>query len=119
MNLDKILVALFSITGIVLTYWFFLIKKEETVSVTDSVDILVKGGYSPDVISIPKGRTTRIKFIRKDTSSCLEEVVLSDFKIRKFLPLNKKVTVEVTPQKEGEYRFECGMNMYHGRIIEK
>ena len=55
--------------------------------------------------------------MRKDPSSCLEEVVLGDFKIRKFLPLNQKVTVEVTPQKAGEYGFACGKNMFHVKII--
>lgn len=117
MAVDKLLVAIFSVAGIVFTYWFFLMKKEEVVSVTDSVDITVEGGYSPNTISIPKGKTTKISFFRKNPSSCLEEVVLGDFKIRKFLPLNKKVTVEVTPQKEGEYNFTCGMNMFHGKII--
>lgn len=117
MEFDKILVAIFSLAGMVFTYWFFLMKKEEVVSVTDSVDIVVDGGYSPDTISIPKSKTTKINFIRKDSSSCLEEVILSDFKIRKFLPLNKKVTIKVTPKKVGEYRFECGMNMFHGKII--
>jgi plastocyanin domain-containing protein len=117
MEIDKLLVALFSICGIAFTYWFFLMKKEEVVSVTDSVDITVQGGYSPSTISIPQGKTTKISFTRKDPSSCLEEVVLSDFKIKKYLPLNKKVTVEVTPQKTGEFGFACGMNMYHGKII--
>jgi plastocyanin domain-containing protein len=117
MQIDKVLVALFSIVGIVFTYWFFLMKKEQIVAVTsDSVDITVSGGYQPEVISIPNGKTTMITFIRRDPSSCLEEVVLSDFKIRKYLPLNKKVTVEVTPQKLGEYPFSCGMNMFHGKI---
>ena len=115
--MDKILAALFSIAGIVFTYWFFLMKKEEVVLVKDSVDIVVEGGYSPNTISIPKGKTTKISFLRKDQSSCLEEVVLSDFKVRKFLPLNKKVTIEVTPQKAGEFGFACGMNMFHGKII--
>ena len=117
MNIDKLLVAIFGVIGIVFTYWFFLIKKEKVVSVTDSVDITVEGGYSPNTISIPKGKTTKISFIRKDPSSCLEEVILGDFKIKKFLPLNQRVTVEVTPQKEGEYGFACGMNMFHGKII--
>ncbi len=116
MSIDKILVIIFSLAGIAFTYWFFLMKKEEVVSVTDSVDIVVEGGYTPNTISIPKGKTTKISFFRKDPSSCLEEVVLSDFKIKKFLPLNQKVTVEVTPQKEGEYKFSCGMNMFHGKI---
>jgi len=117
MTLDKILIAIFSVLGMAFTYWFFLMKKEEVVAVTDSVDIVVDGGYSPNTISIPQGKTTEINFVRKDPSSCLEEVILSDFKIKKFLPLNQKVTIEVTPQKTGEFKFSCGMNMFHGRII--
>lgn len=117
MTIDKILVIIFSLAGIAFTYWFFLMRKEKEVAVTsDSIDITVEGGYTPEVISIPKGKTTKLNFTRKDNSSCLEEVVLGDFKIRKFLPLNQKVTVEVTPQKEGEYGFACGMNMFHGKI---
>lgn len=117
MDLDKILVTLFSLGGIAFTYWFFLMKKEEVVAVTsDSVDITVSGGYQPEVISIPKGKTTKINFLRRDPSSCLEEVVLSDFKIRKYLPLNQNVSIEITPQKAGEYQFSCGMNMFHGKV---
>lgn len=117
MSIDQILVAFFSLAGIAFTYWFFLMKKEEVISVEDSVDITVEGGYSPSTISVPQGKTTKISFTRKDPSSCLEEVVLEDFKIKKYLPLNKKVTIEVTPQKKGEFGFACGMNMFHGKII--
>lgn len=117
MTIDKIIVTLFGFAGIAFTYWFFLMKKEKEAAVSDSVDITVEGGYTPDTISIPKGKTTKVSFTRKDPSSCLEEVVLGDFKIRRFLPLNKKVTVEVTPKKTGEFKFECGMNMFHGKII--
>ena len=120
MILDKILVAIASIAGIAFTYWFFLMRKEEdAVAAKDNIDIIVDGGYSPEIISIQKGRTTKINFIRKDPSSCLEEVILADFKVRKFLPLNKKVTVEITPQKSGEFKFVCGMNMFHGKILVK
>lgn len=117
MNIDKILVIIFGLAGIAFTYWFFLMKKEEVVAVADSVDILVKGGYSPNTISIPQGKTTKINFVRKDPSSCLEEVVLADFKVRKYLPLNEKVTIEVTPKEKGEFDFTCGMNMFHGKIV--
>ena len=117
MEIDKIIVTILSIAGIGFTYWFFLMKKDEVVSVTDSVDILVEGGYNPSSISIPKGKTTKINFTRRDPSSCLEEVVLSDFKIKKYLPLNKTVTVEITPKESGTYNFSCGMNMFHGKII--
>lgn len=117
MTPDKLFVIAVSILGIGFTYWFFLMKKEkEVVASGDSIDITVDGGYQPDFISIPKGKTTKINFTRKDPSSCLEEVVLGDFKIRKYLPLNKRVSIEVTPQKEGEFSFSCGMNMFHGKL---
>jgi len=117
MEIDELIVILLSIVGIVFTYWFFLMKKEKVVSVTDAVDIIVQGGYTPNTISIPQGKTTMISFTRKDPSRCLEEVVLGDFKIKKYLPLNKTITVEVTPNDKGEFVFACGMNMYHGKII--
>lgn len=117
MSLDKIVVGLLTLAGMAFTYWFFLMKKEEVVAVSDSVDITVEGGYTPNTISIPLGKATKINFFRKDPSSCLEEVVLGDFKIRKYLPINQKVTVEVTPKEKGEFGFACGMNMFHGKII--
>ncbi len=118
MGADKVIVAVVSVLGIAFTYWFFLMKKEKEVSVENEVDIIkVSGGYSPEVISIPKGKLTKINFLRTDPTDCLSEVVLADFKIRQDLPLNQKVTVEITPQESGEFKFTCGMNMYHGRII--
>lgn len=117
MNLDKIFVTIFGLVGITFTYWFFLMKKDEEVKVTGSVDITVDGGYTPSVISVPKGKSTVINFLRKDPSSCLEEVVLPEFKVRKFLTLNQKISVEIKPKKSGEFPFSCGMNMFHGKII--
>jgi plastocyanin domain-containing protein len=119
MTSDQIIVTLVGMAGIALVYWFFLMKKTREIAVADSVDITVDGGYSPEVIAIPKGKTTKLNFLRKDPSNCLEEVVLGDFKIRKHLPLNQKVTVELTPQQAGEFSYACGMNMYHGKIIVK
>lgn len=118
MEIDKLLVTLFSIAGIAFTYWFFLMRKEsEVTAISNSVDITVEGGYKPEAISIPVGKTTKLNFLRKDPSSCLEEVVLGDFKVKKYLPLNHKVSIEITPKEKGEYGFACGMNMFHGKII--
>ncbi len=119
MDIDKIIVIFGSLLGIVFTYWFFLMKKETQVEVTDSVDIIVDGGYVPNTIVIKKGKLTKINFLRKDPTSCLEEVVLGDFNTRKYLPLNKKVTIELKPKEEGEFTYACSMNMYHGKIIIK
>jgi plastocyanin domain-containing protein len=120
MSIDKILVFIVSIVGIVSTYWFFLRKEDKQVeAIGDEVDITVEGGYKPASVVIPFGKTTKLNFFRKDSSSCLEEVVLGDFKIRKFLPLNEKVTLNITPQKKGEFGFSCGMGMFHGKLFVK
>ncbi|RJP45990.1 MAG: cupredoxin domain-containing protein [Armatimonadetes bacterium] len=124
-GVDNIIVTIGGVLLMVFTWWFFLAKKEKEVIVSEisstkgipEVDIKVSGGYSPEVIAVPKGKTTRINFIRTDPSECLSEVVLGDFKIRKELPLNRKVSVEITPKEEGEYGYTCGMNMFHGKIV--
>lgn len=119
MTLDKIIVTLIGLAGIVFTYWFFLRKKDKVVEAKNAIDIMVEGGYLPSVISIPKGKTTTLNFFRKDPSSCLEEVVIPDFKVRKFLPLNTTVAIPITPQKAGAYEIVCGMNMFHGKLLVK
>lgn len=117
MRIDETLVLIFGTLGIFFVYWFFLMKREKQVEVADSVDIIVDGGYIPNTIVIKKGRVTKINFLRKDPTACLEEVILGDFNTRKYLPLNKKVTVELKPKEEGEFTYACSMNMYQGKII--
>jgi len=119
MSIDKIVIMISSLAGIVFTYWFFLMKRDEEAVIikTNSVDITVDGGYIPNVISVPKGKLVTLNFIRKDSSSCLEEVVLPDFKIRKYLALNKTTPIPITPKKSGTFEISCGMNMFHGKII--
>ncbi len=116
---DKGFITVVGIIFILFIYWFFLMKKEKEIKVSDSVDITVNGGYSPEVISIPVGKTTKINFLRTDPTECLSEVVLGDFKIKRELPLNQKVTVEINPKKKGEFDYSCSMGMYHGKIIVK
>ncbi|TBR56856.1 copper-transporting ATPase [Westiellopsis prolifica IICB1] len=62
------------------------------------------------------GEPVRLKFERKDPSSCLEQVVIPDFHIAADLPLNQVTTVEFTPKQAGTYLFTCGMNMFRGAI---
>lgn len=120
MQLDNIIVTITGVGVVVFIYWFFLMKKEKKAVIAgDSIDITVEGGYSPETISITKGKKTTLRFTRKDPSGCLEEVVIPEFKIRKFLPLNETVSIEITPEKAGEFEFVCGMNMFHGKLIVK
>lgn len=119
MELDKIIVLISGSSLMAFVYWFFFVKKEEVIKAENEIDVIVSGGYKPAVIEIKSNQITKLNFIRKDPSDCLEEVVLSDFKIKKYLPVNQKVTIELNPTEKGEYQFSCGMNMYHGKLIVK
>ena len=74
------------------------------------------GGYEPSRIVVQAGQRVKLNFLRRDPSSCLEEVRLPDFHIAQNLPLNKATTVEFTPTQPGSYEFACGMNMFRGMI---
>lgn len=119
MSIDKIIVTGIGFAVALFVYWFFLGKKEKAVQIQKVAEITVDGGYRPQVIEIPKGKTTILKFKRIDPSSCLEELLIPDFKIRRELPLKEIVSVEITPHKVGEFTYSCGMNMYHGKIVVK
>lgn len=104
-------------------WWFLLSKnKAQTAQVSEgvqSVDITVDGGYSPDQIVVQAGQPIRLNFLRKDPSSCLEQVILPDFNKAIDLPLNQEAAIEVVPPKTGTYTFHCGMNMFRGTLTAK
>ncbi|HLP87808.1 MAG TPA: cupredoxin domain-containing protein [Nostocaceae cyanobacterium] len=119
---NKLAVTLGGLGLIGLQLWWFLLSKPKTqTAVATSEDVqeltvTVDGGYDPSRIVVEAGKAVRIKFERKDPSSCLEQVVLPDFYIAKDLPLNQVTTVEFTPEQPGIYLFTCGMNMFRGEI---
>ena len=115
--MDKLIVTLLGISSIGFIYWFLFGKKDEVGSPATTWNIIVEGGYKPSTITVPHDKPATLTFTRKDPNSCLEEIVLPDFKIKKFLPLNKQVTVTLSPTKPGTYDIHCGMNMYHGKIL--
>ena len=81
------------------------------------VAITVKGGYTPDVIVVQKGRPVRLIFTRQESSACSEKVLFPDFNQNALLPQGEQVTLEITPAKEGEYGFQCQMGMLRGKLI--
>ncbi|MBF2056591.1 MAG: cupredoxin domain-containing protein [Cyanobacterium sp. T60_A2020_053] len=118
----KLLITLggFGLIGVEL--WWFLFKqtKSQEVSVNDGIqeiEIIVDGGYKPDRIIVNNSQPVRLKFLRKDSSSCLGKVLLPDFHKVLDLPLNQTTTVEFIPTQIGEYPFHCSMNMFRG-ILE-
>ena len=115
--MDKLLVTISGLVSIVGIYWFFFGKKEESMETKQEWKIVVDGGYAPSTIQISKNKPATITFIRNDPSTCLEEIIIDEFRIKEYLPLHTPVTVTLSPTKAGAYGMHCGMNMFHGRII--
>lgn len=114
--MDKILVTLFGIGLIGAVYMFFFGKRDEAVEAGAALTVLVEGGYKPSLIKLKQGQSTKLTFIRRDSNSCLEDVIIPDFKVKQYLPLNKPVTITLSPANRGTFSIHCGMNMFHGKI---
>ena len=116
-SLDRILVTAGGLLLLLFIWSFFFRRKTAVVVVDKSVKIIVNGGYHPEAIVIPKGKTSQLIFERTDPSACLEEVILPHFGLRRHLPLNQRVVLDLLPEESGEFPFSCGMNMFQGKII--
>lgn len=103
--------------------WFFwLAPKSQTHAAAGAggvqeVAVTVKGGYTPDVIVVKAGQPVRLRFTRQESASCSETVLFPDFGRSAKLPEGEEVAVEFTPDKAGEYGFQCMMGMLRGKLI--
>lgn len=103
--------------------WFFWLKRAkgtravETSAGYQEVMVLVKGGYTPDMIVVRHGKPVRINFRREETAGCSDKVIFADFQKSADLPTGETVAVEFLPKDPGEYTFACPMGMFRGRLV--
>ena len=108
---------------ILLIIWYFWLSKPEgsVASVTaggvQEAFIVVKGGYSPDIVRVEAGRPVRLMFSRQEADPCSEKVVFDAFGVSADLPEGMNVPVEFTPEEPGEFEFACQMGMLRGKVI--
>jgi heme/copper-type cytochrome/quinol oxidase subunit 2 len=75
-------------------------------------------GYSPNVIRVKKGVPVELDIINPlDSSNCLSTFMIQDFNINNLKLKTGTTKLSFTPDKTGEYTFNCGMNMFKGKII--
>ena len=123
MTWDKIFVDVVGLGLIGFIVWFFWLVKPKGVKAGlasggyQEQMILVKGGYTPDVIVVERGKPVRLNFVRQESASCTEMVLLPGFDKSATLPEGEIVPVEFLPKAPGEYEFACQMGMIRGQIV--
>lgn len=123
MNAIQIAVTIGGVVLSLFIVWFFWLSPKAQTRVSagshgiQEVAITVKGGYTPDIIVVKAGQPLRLRFTRQESSTCSEMVLFPDFNKSAKLPEGQEVSVEFTPDKPGEYGFQCQMGMLRGRLI--
>ena len=79
--------------------------------------LVTEKGYEPAKLTVLSGQPARITFVRTTDKTCGTEVTFPSLSIRRPLPLNEAVVIELTPKESGEIGFVCGMNMLRGTVV--
>jgi plastocyanin domain-containing protein len=108
--------------SVFIAWFFWFAPKGKTqaavgASGAQEVAVTVKGGYTPDLIVVKAGQPVRLRFTRQESSACSEMVLFPDFNQSAKLPEGEEVSVAFTPDKPGEYGFQCQMGMLRGKLI--
>jgi plastocyanin domain-containing protein len=123
MTPDRVFVTLGGLAAVAVIVWFFWLGKRPGVKASltsggyQEAMILVKGGYTPDVIVVERGKPVRLNFVRAESASCSEMVLLPDFKKSARLPEGETVSIEFIPDRPGEFEFQCQMGMLRGKLV--
>jgi plastocyanin domain-containing protein len=105
------------LAGLVVTGLFLLVtgcqraepKGPQTVSVA-----VTDAGFVPAEIAVKKGEPVVFLVTRTTDATCAKEIVIPGAHVRKALPLNQEVRITFTPEKKGDLRYVCGMDMVSG-----
>jgi plastocyanin domain-containing protein len=78
-----------------------------------TVEIKVtENGFEPARVKVVKGDPLKLIVTRTTNNICATEIEIHDANIRADLPLNKPVTLTLTPQVDGNLKYTCNMNVY-------
>ena len=74
-------------------------------------------GFEPEKIEIKPRTPVVLKVTRKTDATCAKQIKISSRNIKKDLPLNKTISIDLGKLEKGDIAFACGMDMLTGHII--
>jgi Cu+-exporting ATPase len=89
---------------------------------SQTVKVIVKGGFSPANIEAEANKPLKIEFYRDEdpnVHSCDQELLIPSENVNLHLPVHESQIVEIKPQAKGEVEFQCGMHMFKGKVSFK
>jgi plastocyanin domain-containing protein len=87
-------------------------KYQATITIT-------KHGFEPASVELKQGVPARLTFIKKDPDSCIQEIIIKDYEIKRTLQLNKPVVILFTPRIIEEITFHCQLGCRSGKMKVK
>jgi plastocyanin domain-containing protein len=108
----------FVITNFVLSFLVVVSLLGQPQAEPQTAQVLItKNGFEPNNLKLKVNIPAKVTFLRQTNDTCATSVVISEYKIKKDLPLNQPVIVEFKPTKTGKFSFVCGMQMMKGQIV--
>ena len=74
-------------------------------------------GFTPSSVDVKRSEKVQLVFTRTSDETCAKEVVFPDIGLKKDLPLNKAVAVDVPTDSARTLTFQCGMAMYKSKVV--
>ena len=74
-------------------------------------------GFVPEKVDVKPGTPVVLKITRKTDDTCAKQIKISSRNIKKDLPLNKTISIDLGTLEKGDIAFACGMDMMTGHII--
>ena len=81
------------------------------------VNVVVNGGYAPQVITLKQGVPAELTFTRISDQGCLDVVHSDALNFKTALPLQQPQTVEIPTDQARTFEFSCGMDMFSGKVV--
>ena len=76
-------------------------------------------GFAPARAVVPRGRALTLVVTRKTDQTCATEILIPALNVRRALPLNQAVRIDIPAGVADTLNYICGMHMLGGTIAAK